>query len=260
MSATPGKTNTSEGNDIMASTQKIPTAGRPALKIGSRVRCTDNGRAGRIVWANGVSVKITWDDGQQVTWRRDALADRPIEILAGDDGQTPAPALAAVEPAKSPAAETPSTPPETAQQPPAVETPAPKPTTVPAAPATTVSAIDAEPAALADGSAQAATAAPSDAGPTVARPQRPRQSSAGPKEKKRNALDAAAKVLAEVRQPMGCKEMIAVMAEKGYWTSPGGQTPEATLYSALAREIATKGEQARFVKAGRGKFALRPRM
>jgi len=30
-------------------------------------------------------VKITWDDGEQVTWRRDSLADRPIEILAGDE-------------------------------------------------------------------------------------------------------------------------------------------------------------------------------
>jgi len=57
---------------------------------------------------------------------------------------------------------------------------------------------------------------------------------------------------------MGCKEMIAAMASKGYWTSPGGKTPEATLYSALLREITTKGAQARFVKAQRGQFALRP--
>ena len=35
-----------------------------------------------IVWCNAVSVKIRWDDGEQVTWRRDSLADRPIEILA----------------------------------------------------------------------------------------------------------------------------------------------------------------------------------
>jgi len=31
-----------------------------------------------------------------------------------------------------------------------------------------------------------------------------------------------------------------------------------TVYSAIAREITTKGTQSRFVKAGRGKFALRP--
>src|SRR5215471_8262006 len=70
------------------------TGGMTALKIGSRVRCTDDHVEGRIVWANGVSVKIQWDDGEQVTWRRDSLADRPIEILAqhGDEDQTPAPA------------------------------------------------------------------------------------------------------------------------------------------------------------------------
>ena len=59
----------------------------PALKIGSRVRCTDDGVAGRIVWANATSVKITWDDGEQVTWRRDSLAGRLIEIIDADDQQ-----------------------------------------------------------------------------------------------------------------------------------------------------------------------------
>jgi hypothetical protein len=48
------------------------------------VRCPDDGVAGRIVWASGNSVKITWDDGEQVTWRRDALAGRSIEILDAD--------------------------------------------------------------------------------------------------------------------------------------------------------------------------------
>ena len=55
---------------------------------------------------------------------------------------------------------------------------------------------------------------------------------------------------------MNCQEMIKAMAEKGYWTSPGGKTPQATLYSAILREIATKGSNSRFVKAERGKFAL----
>src|SRR5688500_19044110 len=49
-----------------------------------------------------------------------------------------------------------------------------------------------------------------------------------PKEKKLSALDAAAKVLAASREPMGCKEMIESMAAKGLWTSPGGATPSAT--------------------------------
>jgi HB1, ASXL, restriction endonuclease HTH domain len=77
------------------------------------------------------------------------------------------------------------------------------------------------------------------------------------KVKKVSALDAAAKVLGEAGQPMGCKEMIGAMAAKGYWSSPGGKTPETTLYSALLRELNSKGEQGRFVKADRGKFGLR---
>jgi hypothetical protein len=73
--------------------------------------------------------------------------------------------------------------------------------------------------------------------------------------KRLSALDAAAQVLSEAGQPMNCQEMIAAMAAKGYWTSPAGKTPAATLYSALLREIKTKGDQARFQKTERGKFA-----
>ena len=251
----------------MASKKNPPIAGPQTLKIGSRVRCLDNSLAGRIVWANGVSEKITWDDGQQVTWRRDSLVGRPIEFFVEDHGQSTAPTPAAfapgesptIAPVKPPAAETPATPPETAQEPPTAETPAPEPSTVEAAPEAPVSAAGADPAPLASASNEAVEAAATEARQTVARPKRPRKSSAEPKVKKLSALDAAAQVLAEVGQPMGCREMIAVMAEKGYWTSPGGQTPVATLYSALLREITTQGAQGRFVKAGRGKFALRPR-
>ena len=76
----------------MAPKKKSPTttaAGLQTLRIGSRVRCTDDGVEGRIVWANGVSVKIKWDDGEPIAWRRDSLAGRLIEILASD-GDRPA--------------------------------------------------------------------------------------------------------------------------------------------------------------------------
>jgi hypothetical protein len=53
------------------------------------------------------------------------------------------------------------------------------------------------------------------------------------KGKKLSALDAAAQVLAETAQPMSCKEMIEAMAQKGYWSSPGGKTPASTLYTAV---------------------------
>jgi hypothetical protein len=56
---------------------------------------------------------------------------------------------------------------------------------------------------------------------------------------------------------MSCQEMIGAMAAQGYWTSSGGRTPDATLYSAIVRELATKGDQARFAKVGRGRFAYR---
>ena len=46
------------------------------------------------------------------------------------------------------------------------------------------------------------------------------------------------------------------MAAKGYWTSPGGKTPAATLYSAVLKETRTKGTQSRFTKTGRGQFGL----
>jgi HB1/ASXL restriction endonuclease-like protein with HTH domain len=74
---------------------------------------------------------------------------------------------------------------------------------------------------------------------------------------KLSALDAAAKVLAESKEPMNTKQMIEAMAAKNYWTSPGGKTPWATLYSALLREIDTKGAEARFKKTERGMFALK---
>ena len=74
------------------------------------------------------------------------------------------------------------------------------------------------------------------------------------KPKRVSALDAAAQVLAASEVPMRAKEMIAAMEAKGLWTSPGGKTPEATLYAAIIREIAAKGTAARFKKHERGVF------
>jgi len=75
------------------------------------------------------------------------------------------------------------------------------------------------------------------------------------KEKRISGLDAAAKVLEESGQPMTVKEMVEAAESKGYWKSPGGKTPHATVYSAIIREIAAKGNEARFRKTERGKFA-----
>jgi hypothetical protein len=73
---------------------------------------------------------------------------------------------------------------------------------------------------------------------------------------KLSAIDAAVRVLGENGRAMTCKEMISAMAARGFWTSPAGKTPSATLYSGILKEINLKGTDARFKKTERGKFAL----
>jgi hypothetical protein len=82
-----------------------------------------------------------------------------------------------------------------------------------------------------------------------------RKSTNEPKAKKTSALDAAAQVLAEAKEPMNTRQMIEAMSAKKLWTSPDGKTPHATLYSAILRELNEKGKDARFTKTERGKFA-----
>jgi hypothetical protein len=76
-------------------------------------------------------------------------------------------------------------------------------------------------------------------------------------EKKMSALDAAARVLTETGEPMSCAQLIDAMATKGYWKSPGGKTPGATLSSAIQREISVKMNESRFEKTAPGRFAVR---
>ena len=73
--------------------------------------------------------------------------------------------------------------------------------------------------------------------------------------KRASGLDAAVKVLAEAKQPMSCKDMVQHMLDKGLWNTKG-KTPAATIYAAIIREIASKGNAARFRKVERGKFTL----
>ena len=71
--------------------------------------------------------------------------------------------------------------------------------------------------------------------------------------KRPSGLDVAAKVLADAKQPLGAKEIVERMLSQGLWETKG-QTPAATIYAAVVREIATKGDAARFRKVARGKF------
>jgi len=75
------------------------------------------------------------------------------------------------------------------------------------------------------------------------------------KPKKPSGLDAAAQVLAEANEPMRCKDMVETMIAKGLWSS-SGKTPHATIYAAIIREIAGKGDQSRFKKTDRGLFTI----
>jgi hypothetical protein len=102
----------------------------------------------------------------------------------------------------------------------------------------------------------APTAQPAPAQPVPAsqRTQAVSPAAANAGDKPLSALAAAARILSETDQALTCPELIAAMAAQGYWTSPAGKTPAATLYAAILREIKTKKDQARFRKSERGKF------
>ena len=68
-------------------------------------------------------------------------------------------------------------------------------------------------------------------------------------------IDAALAVLAKAGEPMNCKAMVEAMATQGLWSSPGGATPDATLYASILRDL-KKGKDARFAKVERGQFTL----
>ncbi|MHB1158320.1 MAG: winged helix-turn-helix domain-containing protein [Phycisphaerales bacterium] len=73
--------------------------------------------------------------------------------------------------------------------------------------------------------------------------------------KKSSGLDAAAQVLKDKGEPMRCKDIVQAMLDKGMWQT-GGRTPSATIYSAILREINTKGNESRFKKTDRGLFTI----
>jgi len=74
-------------------------------------------------------------------------------------------------------------------------------------------------------------------------------------DKKPSQIEAAIKVLAKAGEPMNCKAMVEAMTKQGLWSSPGGATPDATLYSSILRDL-RKGKDARFKKTDRGQFTL----
>jgi len=75
--------------------------------------------------------------------------------------------------------------------------------------------------------AESGTAAAEQEGKAGAKPRKAKRAAKG--EKKMSGLDAAAQVLEEAGQPMSVKEMVEAAESKGYWKSPGGKTPVASL-------------------------------
>ena len=75
------------------------------------------------------------------------------------------------------------------------------------------------------------------------------------KPKRISGLDLAAKVLTEAKEPLAAKAIAERAIAAGWQTN--GQTPSATLYAAMIREIARKGNAARFKKVGRGLFEIK---
>ena len=71
-------------------------------------------------------------------------------------------------------------------------------------------------------------------------------------DRKPSGLDLAAKVLADAGEPLAAKAIAERAIAAGWQTS--GKTPQATLYAAMLREIAKKGDTARFRKVDRGLF------
>jgi hypothetical protein len=97
--------------------------------------------------------------------------------------------------------------------------------------------------------------AKAQAAEVATKPKPKSKKAAGPKPEKMSALDAAHEVLTRENKSLNAKELIDAMTGYGLWKSPGGKTPHATLYSAILREIGTKGAEARFRKTTKGHFA-----
>lgn len=76
------------------------------------------------------------------------------------------------------------------------------------------------------------------------------------KPKRLSGLDAAYSVLSQAGCPMTVKAMIEVAKEWGTWPLKG-KTPEATIRSAINREIKAKGDDSRFVREAPGIYTAR---
>ena len=71
-----------------------------------------------------------------------------------------------------------------------------------------------------------------------------------------SSRDAAYKVLCATGESMTGRQICEMALDNGYW-EPQGETPEATMVSAMLTEMKKKGDAARFIRTGKGLFAAR---
>jgi len=89
-------------------------------------------------------------------------------------------------------------------------------------------------------------------GPVARAARTPREAGAP---RKPGLLTLAANLLAENGRSMGCKAIVQELDERGLWSPGIGKTPDASLHAAISTEIKTRGDQSRFIRAGKGLFA-----
>ena len=70
-----------------------------------------------------------------------------------------------------------------------------------------------------------------------------------------SAINAAHRVLVEIGTPLNVRQIAEAAIERGYCPNLKGKTPQATISSALQRDITRKGSASRFYKAGKGQYA-----
>jgi hypothetical protein len=68
--------------------------------------------------------------------------------------------------------------------------------------------------------------------------------------------NAAYRVLCETGMSMTGRQICEMALDNGYW-EPLGETPEATIVSAMLTEMKRKGDASRFIRTGKGLFAAR---
>jgi len=69
-------------------------------------------------------------------------------------------------------------------------------------------------------------------------------------------VEAAYRVLREAKRPLSCQEIVSRAIQCKYWRSSGA-TPQNSLNATLMRIIKKDGENARFIRVGRGLFTAR---